>query len=117
MNENPDSYRQDIALVKETAQQLFRDFEIFGFEIPFSGNPFTAYQELHAAISPLMGELFRKSPGQFQAILYRIDVDESAFRKVLSEKDRLHFEGAIADLILKREFQKVITRKFFSGNS
>jgi len=110
----PEKYRQDLAIVRETAEQVLKDFGIFGIEITFSGNAFTAYDELEMQIRPVLFELFQKDKSRFQALLYRIDISEPAFRKLIGTGGNDDFPGRIAAAILQREFQKVITRKYYS---
>lgn len=109
---SPEKYRHDLEIVRATAEQLIKDFQLFGFEIRFSGDPFTAYDELRAQLVPVIDRLQREDPLLFQSLLYRIDLDERLFKKKLSSSDD-HLDH-FADLILQREFKKVLTRKFFS---
>lgn len=111
MTELPERYRTDLAIVRETADQLIRDFNWFNMEIRFSGDPLKAYDELRDQIVPIIDQVQREDPARLQSLLYRIDLDERKFKKqLLSPSTDLH----LADLILQREFQKVLTRRFFS---
>jgi hypothetical protein len=114
MTELPEKYRTDLAIVRETAEQLIRDFNWFNIGIRFSGDPLRAYDELREQIVPLIDRMQREEPGLFQSLLYRIDLDERKFRRQLSAPEAgVH----IADLILQRELQKVLTRRYFSDTS
>lgn len=42
----PEKYRYDVEIIRGTAEQIIRDFNIDGFEIIFSGNPHNAFKEL-----------------------------------------------------------------------
>ena len=44
---NVASYLDREEIVKETAEQIMKDFGMFGVEITFSGNTSDAYNELH----------------------------------------------------------------------
>ena len=112
--ELPEKYRHDLAIVRETAEQVMKDFGVMGLEIKFCGDPFRAYEELKEQISPVLFELFQRDRSRFQSLLYRIDLSESRFRKLLGESSMHHFSNDLADMILQREFQKVLTRRFFS---
>ena len=46
MDQNIEKYRRDLEIIRLTAEQVIKDFQIFGFEIVFSGNEYTAYEEL-----------------------------------------------------------------------
>ena len=95
-----EKYRHDLAIVRETAAQVMKDFGVLGLEIRFSGDPFSAYEELKEQIAPVLFELFQN--------------DRSRFQKLLGENTPSNFSHNLADMILQREFQKVLTRRFFS---
>ncbi|MBL0065152.1 MAG: hypothetical protein IPP86_07980 [Bacteroidetes bacterium] len=115
MNEElPEKYRHDLAIVRDTAEQVMKDFGVMGLVINFSGDPFRAYEELKEQISPVLYELFQNDRSRFQSLLYRIDISESKFRKLLGQSTQHNFSFDLADMILQREFQKVLTRRFFS---
>ena len=109
-----EKYRHDLAIVRETAAQVMKDFGVLGLEIRFSGDPFSAYEELKEQIAPVLFELFQNDRSRFQSLLYRIDLSEAKFRKLLGEQPHSDFSYNLADMILQREFQKVLTRRFFS---
>ena len=50
---------------------------------------------------------------KFQALLYQIDIPEPAFKRLLKESNSDDFAHQLAELIIQREFQKVLTRRFF----
>lgn len=109
-----EKYRHDLAIVRETAAQVMKDFGVLGLEIRFSGDPFSAYEELKEQIAPVLFELFQNDRSRFQSLLYRIDLSESKFRKLLGANEHANFSLNLADMILQREFQKVLTRRYFS---
>ncbi len=114
MQENLEKYRQDFAIIRETAAQLIKDFNVVGFEVTFSGNELVAYDELKHQIEPVLLDLFRKSPSQFQSLLYRIDLEEKYLKDALNNFESIDFSSKLAEIVLQREFQKVLTRRFFS---
>ena len=46
-------------------------------------------------------------------LLYRIDIDEKKLKKLLQEKAGTDAAPVIADIIIKRQLQKMATRKQF----
>ncbi|MBP6334428.1 MAG: hypothetical protein KA444_03070 [Bacteroidia bacterium] len=112
--EDLEKYRTDFEIIRETANQLLKDFSLAGFEVEFSGNELMAYDELKSQITPILWDLFQNHPEQFQNLLYRIDINEKQLMETLKLIDPLKISGALSDLILQREFQKVIMRRFFS---
>ena len=111
-----EKYRHDLAIVRETAAQVMKDFGVLGLEIRFSGDPFSAYEELKDQIAPVLFELFQNDRSRFQSLLYRIDLSEAKFRKLLGEQPHSDFSYNLADMILQREFQKVLACSFAPNN-
>ncbi|MCX6294580.1 MAG: hypothetical protein NTX97_00710 [Bacteroidetes bacterium] len=50
-------YINRLDLIKDTADQIIKDFDMFGMEIKFSGNAFNAYEELFDQIEPHIKKL------------------------------------------------------------
>jgi hypothetical protein len=114
LNKDIEKYRRDLEIIRLTASQVIKDFQIFGFEIVFSGNEYTAYDELKSQLTPLLFDLYNRDRGTFQSLLYRIDISEPQWKKLLQSKSA-DFSDRMASMVIEREFQKVLTRKFFSS--
>jgi len=113
MEQEIEKYRHDLEVVRDTANQVIRDFGMAGIEISFSGNSSTAYTELKNQLFPGLENLYKKNSTAFMALLYRIDVEERAVAKIKSETGGTGFFMQLAELILEREFNKVLTRKLY----
>ena len=113
MNSIPEKYRNDISIIRETAKQISRDFNIDGFEVIFSGDDKNAFEEFKQQISPVLINIYKSDRHAFQSLLYRIDVNERDYKNVLSNSNE--FETELTELVIRREFQKVLTRKYFSS--
>jgi hypothetical protein len=111
MDLSVEKYRDDFEIVRLTAEQLIKDFQIFGITIHFSGDPLRAYQELLEQITPVFRELYKNQPATFQGLLYRIDINEKRYRQLSTEDN---FISRLAEEVIQREFQKVLLRKYFS---
>ncbi len=114
MNHPIEKYRNDLEIIRLTAEQVIKDFEIFGQEIKFSGNELTAYEELKSQLAPLLLKLYQNNSSTFQSLLYRVDISEKNFRELLEQSATGNFSEQLAEAVIQREFQKVLTRKFFS---
>ena len=110
--DSPEKYRKDFEIIRLTADQLIKDFGIHGIEINFNGKELTAYDELKKQITPLLYDLFRNDRSLFQSILYRIDISEKQFKHLLMA-DSSEFPEKLAEMVLQREFQKILIRKYF----
>jgi hypothetical protein len=114
MDLSPEKYRHDLEIIRQTAAQVIRDFSIHKFEVTFSGNEYTAYQELVSQLEPILNGMYKSNRSGFNALLYQIDISEKAFRELMQNASAEEFSLRLAEMIVQREFQKVLTRKFFS---
>jgi hypothetical protein len=106
-------YRHDLEVIRMTAEQVKKDFSFHQMEITFSGNEQTAYAELKAQVTPLLAELFEKNRARLMQLLYRVDVPEKDFKKVLALNADEQAEK-LSGIILEREFMKALTKKLYS---
>lgn len=113
INLSPEKYRHDLEVVRNTAQQVIKDFGMSGIEIIFTGNPDTAYRELLEQAQPALKNLYQKNAGAFMTLLYRIDIPEIKFREVASQFSEEDFFNKLAEMVIEREFLKVLTRKLY----
>lgn len=106
-------YFNRLDLIKDTANQIIKDFDMFGLEIKFSGNAFNAYEELFEQIEPHIDQLIHSNQQKFMSILYRIDLSDEQIKKAVNENSSEPFSTIVSDLIIKRELQKVVIRNHF----
>lgn len=105
-------YLNRLDILNETAQQIVKDFGMLGMEIQFSGNANTAYTELFLQIYPIITVLL-KNKNKMYNLLYRIDISEKQIKNAFESSGR-PFSETLTELIMKRELQKVVTRKIYS---
>ena len=108
---DPSLYINRLDLIKDTANQVIKDFDMFGLEIKFSGNAYNAYEELFEQIQPHIDKLINSNQPKFLGILYRIDISEEQIKKAVHDNLSEPFSHIITDLVIKRELQKVVIRK------
>jgi len=58
-------YFNRLDLIKDTANQIIKDFEMFGLEIKFSGNAYNAYEELFEQMEPHISQLISSNKSKF----------------------------------------------------
>jgi hypothetical protein len=93
--------------LSEGVKLLNQHFDLAGKEaLPVKLNTIELKQRLRTIISHLLDNDMEK----LLQIMYRIDVSESAFRKVLSTSPPDQLPGDVADLVLEREWIKAETR-------
>lgn len=108
---NVSAYINRLDLIKDTANQVIKDFDMFGLEIKFSGSSYNAYEELFEQIQPYIEKLISTNMHKFMGILYRIDLSEEQIKKAVNENQSESFSVIITDLVIKRELQKVVIRQ------
>lgn len=107
--------RIDEKIIRETAGQVIKDFAAFGMEIRFPADLRYAYDELFDQLSEYMGHLLHSETEKLSALLYHIDLDESKFTDENGSSYE-HEHERLSDLILNREFLKVLTRHYFKDH-
>ncbi|MFA9392586.1 MAG: hypothetical protein ACERKD_22445 [Prolixibacteraceae bacterium] len=100
-------------IVRETAEQIRKDFEVFGLEITFSGKMDNVYLELHEQVKVQVEYLLAGSSDRLYALLYRIDISDKAMVKASLELPHYSHVEVIAHQIILRDLQKVLTRRYF----
>lgn len=110
-------YHNDEQVVKKTAEQIIKDFGLFGMEVTFPENLHMAYNDLFDQLAPYILQLMNGNRTKFYSLLYRIDLNESAIKKGSLEMHDLPLHDVITHLILERELKKVLTRMYFSRNT
>ena len=117
--EGLETYRLDLILIRETAERIIKDFDLFGFVINFSGKEETAYDELKNQLLPVFNELLSKDKQKLMRMLYVIDISETKLSTTIKKHPNETLGSIISHLIIERELQKVITRRYYSqkGNN
>ena len=113
MNITP--YFNKLEYITATAEQIKKDFDLFGIEIKFSGEEENAYNELLYQVSPHIAKLIESNYQKLLNLLYRIDVNESKISAIVNDTTVSSLSEAIADLVIKRELQKIVIRRHYSS--
>ncbi len=114
-NQEIEKYRNDLEVIRNTAEQVIKDFDLYGHNITFSGDESMAYRELEQQLVPLLETVYKRSGSEFRNLMYRIDVSETDANKALEYPDERGRFLQLAGLVLEREFMKCVTRKLFSS--
>lgn len=110
---NLDKYLKDSEIILQTAEQIKKDFVLFGFPIHFTGNAQTAYNELFEQVRPVIQKLAENNFEKFNHLLYRIDIPEKDLKEVYKVNPKDAMYDVLTNLILKREMMKVCYRHYF----
>lgn len=106
-------YYQRQEFIRQTAQQIQKDFAEFGIEISFSGNPDTAYDELFRQMNGHLQYILDTQHSVLFNLLYRIDLSIAAIEKGILLHPEANTSELLSDLIIKRELKKVLLRHYF----
>lgn len=106
-------YRNDGPLIRETAEQLIKDFNLFEMNISFSGGRGTPYEELYEQVLPLIQKMLLEDTGRLYALMYQIDIPDAWWRQIREAHEPSAVAHRITDAILQRELLKVVTRNYF----
>jgi hypothetical protein len=109
-------YKTKTEVIRQTVEQVIKDFTMFGMDIEFSGNTDMAYEELFFQLSAQVSRLLEIDPHRLSALLYQVDLGEN---KVI-EASALHPEWSlpevISELVIHRELKKVLIRNYYKNN-
>lgn len=94
------------------AQQLIKKDLLIDEELP---EAFDSLEELKKQLTPIINHLLDHDLNRLLIALYRIDINEAKIKKILSTESPEGMASKIAELVIKREMQKVITRKKYSS--
>jgi hypothetical protein len=91
--------------------QLKKDFESCGLDGTFADNLHPDFDLIIEKVSKEVQKLLKGN--KWMELLYRIDISERQFQKLSTEKKEASQEIVLAELIIKRELQKVVIKEFF----
>ena len=87
-----------------------KDFQLDPNNLKLGTRGSYTYREAHDQVLKLVEQLLTKDFNKLIHVLYRIDVAEDKLKEALGESSANPAE-VITTLIMKRELQKVVTRK------
>lgn len=116
-NSNVSTQLNRADIVHETAQQIMKDFGMFGVEITFSGNTDLAYNELHQQLIDQITLLIERNYELLLSVLYQVDITEHEIAR--AEQDLPHYNNVeiIAHQVIVRDLKKVLLRRYFKAKN
>jgi hypothetical protein len=100
-------------LIRETANQIIKDFSEFDLQIHFSGKVQDFHLELFGQMHQHVSYLLTDNATKFFNLLYRIDMEPGDIDEYQSQSPEIALSEMITELIIYRELKKVMTRDFF----
>lgn len=96
-----------------TAQQVQKDFAMFGMDVHFSGDVTFAYEELFNQLTVYVDQLLNTNSEKLMSLLYQIDLSQKELAKQDSNYKFEHIAQIVTHKILERELKKVLIREYF----
>lgn len=112
-NSNVEALLNKAEIVRQTAEQIMKDFGMFGVEISFSGNVEQAYQELHQQLVDQISRLIETNYDLLLSVLYQVDITEREMAKAQAELPHYTHIEVIAHQVIARDLKKVLLRRYF----
>ena len=115
-NNNLEGFLNREDMVRETAEQIMKDFGMFGIEITFSGNTENAYQELHEQLIIQISLSLERDYSRLMAALYQVDITEREIAKATIELPHYNQLEVLAHQVIFRDLKKVLFRRYYKSN-
>lgn len=96
--------------------QLTKDFEQSNFPVDFVGGLEPNYGRILEKISSELQRNEKRTGFTIMPLLYRIDISERQLKKYLTEYESENHFSVIAELIIKRVLQKIVTKQYYKNN-
>ena len=114
-NNNVSSHLDRSDIVQETAEQIMKDFGMFGVEITFSGDTSRAYDELHQQLISQITLLIERNYDLLLSVLYQVDITEHEIARAEYELPHYNNIEIIAHQVIVRDLKKVLLRRYFKA--
>jgi hypothetical protein len=110
------THQPDISqIIKELIAQIIKDFSMFGEELHFNKEAEESYQYLYSQLEKYLRNSFSNRLENLYPILYRIDILEKDIKKAMNPQKYTDFLGEITELIIIKELQKVIIKRYYKS--
>lgn len=114
-NKNIAGYLNQAEIVQETAEQIMKDFGMFGVEITFSGDTGHAYDELHQQLIVQISRLLEQNYDLLLSVLYQVDITDREISRAERELPHYNHVELIAHQVIFRDLKKVLLRRYFKA--
>jgi hypothetical protein len=114
-NNNVKGFLDRTEIVRETADQIMKDFGMFGVEITFSGDVLNAYEELHRQLVEQISVLIQNNYDKLLSVLYQVDITEREIAQAEGDLPHYNHFEIIAHQVIARELKKVLWRRYFKS--
>ena len=114
-NNNIEFFLNKEDLILETAEQIRKDFGMFGIEITFSGVTENAYHELHEQLINQISVYLERDYSRLMAVLYQVDITEKEIAKAHQDLPHYNDLEVLAHQVIFRDLKKVLFRRYYKS--
>lgn len=101
--------------LREVLTQLEKDFQTSGLAFTIPSPLPGSFEALLDWFEQELGQLLSRSPESLAQLLYRIDITPAQIRKYTAELPGKTYTQQLGAVLLLRELQKIVLRKFYRG--
>ena len=114
-NNNLSEFLNRADIIQATADQIIKDFGMFGIEINFSGQTENAYCELHEQLIRQIAVYDQKDHNRLLSVLYQVDITEREIAKAARDLPYYNNIEILAHQIIFRELKKVLFKRYYKS--
>lgn len=95
--------------------QLKKDFENCGLDGAFTDSLIPDFNLILDRVNAEVEKINKATSGKLNELLYRIDISEAQIKKAFNLNPDTTLNTVIAELIIKRELQKIVIKEHFKN--
>ena len=109
-------YKTKNEVIRQTAEQVKKDFNMFGMDVEFTGDADMAYNEMFMQLTAHVSHLLEIDPHRLSSLLYQVDLGENKIMESSALHPEFTLSEVITELIIHRELKKVLIRNYYKNN-
>ena len=109
-------YKTQELIIRQTVEQVKKDFTMFGIDVDFTGDTTMAYDEMFYQLSLHIATLLEEDPHRLSALLYQVDLGENKIAEAGVKHPEWTLPELITELVIHRELKKVLIRNYYKNN-
>ena len=100
-------------VIRQTANQIIKDFAMFGMDVEFPLDMEMAYEQLFYQLEMHISGLLTGNVQKLMALLYQIDISEKEILNAWEKHPEYTHSQVVTELVIYRELKKVIFRNYY----
>lgn len=108
-----ESYKVKEEFIRQTVQQIIKDFAMFGMDVEFPIDMEMVYDNISRQLESHISDLLGRNVQKLMALLYQIDIPEKNILDSWESHPEYTHAQVITELVIHRELRKVIFRNYY----